>query len=240
MATYLAEDQTRKIELIGDIKAIAKQIEFPPVDPNPVDVPELDRTIWSFEGYCRLALPKVKDTELELYKHLDALRASIVELRRRLLLGDRKEISQKLAEFQQALFNDVRETFEAIQNQNNSERLRPQDLPEALRNRFIGVHGKLLIQVYPKKDISGAKTAGGIHPRSAQGRSRGDRHTCATLRVYDAPEKQLRAGGRYSAIAIALLVFIHFRKISCVVLSLIPVGIGGIWLVKLRLLPYTV
>src|SRR6185295_14100071 len=34
----------------------------------------------------------------------------------------------------------------------------------------------------------------------------------------------------YSIVAIVVLVFIHFRKISCVVLSLIPVGIGFLWM----------
>ena len=28
-----------------------------------------------------------------------------------------------------------------------------QDLPDALRNRFIGVTGKYLLMVYPKKDV---------------------------------------------------------------------------------------
>jgi uncharacterized protein len=37
----------------------------------------------------------------------------------------------------------------------------------------------------------------------------------------------------YSLLAIAILVFIHFRKISCVILSLIPVGIGFLWMVGL-------
>src|SRR5207237_194535 len=34
----------------------------------------------------------------------------------------------------------------------------------------------------------------------------------------------------YSGVAIAILVFIHFRKASCVVLSLIPVAVGAIWM----------
>ena len=37
--------------------------------------------------------------------------------------------SKKLAEYQQALFNDLRETFESLQSQDNSAPLRAQDLP---------------------------------------------------------------------------------------------------------------
>src|SRR5437667_11940529 len=71
-----------------------------------------------------------------------------------MLMQDRAEVSEKLADFQQALFNDVRETFDAIQTNDDSVPMRPQDLPDALRSRFIGVHGKLLLQVYPKKVVS--------------------------------------------------------------------------------------
>ena len=35
----------------------------------------------------------------------------------------------------------------------------------------------------------------------------------------------------YSLAAIVLLVLIHFRSITCVVLALLPVGIGTIWMV---------
>ncbi len=47
----------------------------------------------------------------------------------------------------------MRETFEALQDQDDSAPLRVEDLPPALRHRFIGVTGKFLLQVYPKYDV---------------------------------------------------------------------------------------
>ena len=35
----------------------------------------------------------------------------------------------------------------------------------------------------------------------------------------------------YSLAAIAILVFIHFRSLMCVILALLPVGIGTVWMV---------
>ena len=58
-----------------------------------------------------------------------------------------------MAEFQRALFDDVRETFRALKTQDDSARLRIEDLPTALRDRFIGVTGKYLLMVNPKKDV---------------------------------------------------------------------------------------
>ena len=47
----------------------------------------------------------------------------------------------------------MRDTFEALQHQDNREPLRVEDLPPALRDRFVGVHGKHLLQVYPKENV---------------------------------------------------------------------------------------
>ena len=43
--------------------------------------------------------------------------------------------------------------FESLQNQDDSAPLRVDDLPAALRDQFVGVTGKFLLQVYPKHDV---------------------------------------------------------------------------------------
>ena len=60
-------------------------------------------------------------------------------------------IPQRLGEYQKALFDDIRQTFQTIQNQDTSSPLRPQDLPPALRNQFIGRTGKFKVEVFPKE-----------------------------------------------------------------------------------------
>jgi predicted RND superfamily exporter protein len=233
MATYLSEDQTRKLQLIGKIKQTAQQIEFPPVDTRPVNVAEFDRTLWSLEGLCSIAAQdeEVKSKEPGLYREFQGLIRTIVEIRRRMLLGDRKIIGEKLAEFQESLFDDVRETFEAIQNQDDSDRLRAKDLPDALRNRFIGVHGKLLIQVYPKKDVWDRKAQ---EEFIRELRTIAPKVTGTPIQLYEYTtllKESFQQAAWYSLIAIVILVFVHFRKVSCVVLSLVPVAVGAIWMI---------
>src|SRR5205807_1122109 len=85
-----------------------------------------------------------------------AVQEAIGDLRKEMLKGedDQREVAAaKLGAFQRALFNDVRETFQALQTQDTKEPLRIQDLPPALRNRFVGVTGKYLLMVYPRKDV---------------------------------------------------------------------------------------
>lgn len=230
MAPYLAEPQGAKLELLSDIKQLAAKIDFRPVDMGPVDVRELTQTLWSLHGYMGLAAAEVKKDEPALHQQLTSLRASISDLFQRIQLGDKGTISEKLADFQQALFIDVRETFDSLRNQDDSGPLRAQDLPDPIRNRFVGVTGKHLIQVYPKKDVwNRAEQEEFIRDlRSIDPEITG---TPVQLYEYTTLLKQsFEQAAIYSLIAISILVYIHFRKLSCVVLALVPVGIGFLWM----------
>jgi len=230
MAPYLTEPQEGKLQLLTEIKKLAAEIQFQPVDMEPVDIPELTQTLWSFHGYAGLAAAEVKKDEPDLHKQLLSLRRAISALLQRMLLGDKKAIADKLAEFQQSLFIDVRETFESIRDQDNSGPLRAQDLPDPIRNRFVGVTGKQLLQVYPKKDV---------WDRDAQEefirdlRKIDERVTGTPVQLFEYTtllKQSFEQAAMYSLGAIAILVFIHFRKLSCVILSLLPVGFGFLWM----------
>jgi len=232
MGPYLTEDQTGKLAWLGKIKTVAAEIQFAPLDTRPADVRELTQTLYALHGYCGLAIADVKD-DPELREKLFSLRRAIHALSQRMVLDNREAVAEKLAEFQQALFKDVRETFEAIKNQDDSDRLRPQDLPEALRNRFVGVHGKYLLQVYPKKNIWDRKEQEEFIRELRKIDPKVTGTPVELLEYTTLLKNSFQQAAFYSLIAIAILVFIHFRSLACVVLSLLPVGFGFLWMVGL-------
>jgi predicted RND superfamily exporter protein len=198
-----------------------------------VDLPNFSRTLYSLYGYLGAALDEVKDSDTNLAAQLASLRQAIIDLRKTMLTGDAVTLAahaDKLAEFQQALFADVRETFQTLQNQDDSAPLRVEDLPQALRDRFVGVSGKFLLQVYPKDDV---------WQRDNQEKFIEDLRTVdpnvtgTPVQLYEYTsllEKSYITAAWYSLAAIALLVLLHFRSFGAVILSLIPVGIGTLWL----------
>ena len=101
---------------------------------------------------------------------------------------------------------------------------------ETLHSRFIGRNGKLLIQVYPKKDVWERKE----QEEFIRDLRTVDRHVTGTpVQLYEYTtllKRSFQQAAWYSGFAIAILVFIHFRKFSCVVLSLVPVAVGAIWM----------
>ncbi len=230
---FLSEDQTRKLVLVNEIKQILASISFPPPDPAPVSLPDLSRTLYSLNGYLDNAYEAVRTDDPSLAKQVLSLHRAIADLRREMYRGDDTQLltnSLQLAAFQRALFEDVQQTFQALRNQDTREPLRVQDLPEALRNRFIGVTGKYLLMVYPKKDVWQREN----QKEFIDQLQKIDRNVTGTpVQLYHYTELLKRSyeeAARYSLIAIVFLVLAHFRSPLCLALALVPVGVGFLWL----------
>jgi hopanoid biosynthesis associated RND transporter like protein HpnN len=233
MAPYLAEDVGEKLPLIRRIQSIAAEIQFQALDTNLVRVAELDQTLFALHGYMALVAKKVETTDPKLREQVSSLRQSISALRQRLLLDDRRVTAEKLTLFQSALFTDVHQTFESIRQQDASGKLRIDDLPPTLRNRFIGVTGNYLLQIYPKHNVWERKAQEEFVADLRKVDPRATGTPVQLLEYTTLLKNSFEQAALYSLAAIALLVFIHFWKVSCVVLSLIPVGVGFLWMTGL-------
>ena len=243
IAGYLNQNDNLKLPVISEIKQIVAPLGFKSPDTQPVDVPDLSRTLYSFSGYCGAARTAVGNSDPELSAQFTAMQSSIQDLRKAMLSDDdnvQAEHAEKLGQFQRALFDDLRQTFVTLQSQDDSAPLQIADLPLPLRNRFVGQSGKFLLQVYPKKDVwqreyqeefvQGLRHA--LDPDDTN-------HPIITgtpvqLLEYTALLKNSYiTAAWYSLIAISIIVTIHFRSLLAALLALIPVGIGTLWLAGL-------
>jgi uncharacterized protein len=230
---FLSEDQTRKLEMVGNIKRELSSLRFNPPDLRPVDLQEFSATLYSLRGYLGAALDAVQKEAPELVPQFNSLRDAIQVLRKEMLRGDANQMAAnafKLAEYQRSLFEDLRDTFEALRNQDNRAPLSVADLPSALRDRFVGVTGKYLLMVYPKGDIWKrevqevfVREVGQVYPNVTGTPVQLYHYTALLKRSYE-------EAALYSLGAIVLLVLFHFRSLLCVMLSLFPVAVGALWL----------
>jgi hopanoid biosynthesis associated RND transporter like protein HpnN len=233
MSQYLIEDPSTKLCLIGDIKAELKDLRFAAPDTNVVDVPELTRTLYALHGYLGLALNQIPAEEVQLSNQIVSLRASIFDLRKAALAGDRAQrvkTGEKLARYQTALLQDVGDTFEALRNQDDREGMRIQDLPGPLRDRFVGVTGKHLLQVYPKKDVWQRDNQ---EEFVSELRSVDAEVTGTPVQLYEYTSllvESYKQAAWYALVAISIMVLIHFRNALALLLALVPVGVGFLWL----------
>ncbi|HEV7926351.1 MAG TPA: MMPL family transporter, partial [Verrucomicrobiae bacterium] len=228
----LTEDQTPEIKLVRQIKDDVAGLNFACADSNGVALHDLSRTLWSTKGYLNLAADEVAKERPQLAGELRALAQSISDFRVKMLSVD-PAVPDRLKDFQEALFNDIRQTFESIQTQDTSSRLGPMDLPQALRARFVGRTGKYMVQVFPREDVWKHDNQQRFitELRTAMG-GQADRVTGTPVQLYEYTKllkDSYQQAALYSLVAIAFMVYVHFRSLVCVILSLLPVAIGSAW-----------
>ena len=198
-----------------------------------VKLSELTSTLYSFYGYLGAAHDSVEDEDPDLAATLARVRNTVGDFRKNVLDGDSAKLdlhARKLAAFQQALFKDLRQTFETLKNQDTRAPLRVEDLPSSMRDRFVGVNGKYLIMVYPKFDVWERKNQERF---LADLRTIDQNVTGTPVQLYEYTtllKNSYEQAAKYAFVAIVLMVFIHFRNLISVVLALVPVGIGFLWL----------
>ncbi len=252
MAQYLEVDSKKQLVLIEAIRKEVSGIHFADIDMEDSKVSELNQTLWSLQGYLGLASQAVA-SEIEaasakpdaagaaeagklksLRTQIKDLKGAIGDLRHRMNTLAKPEAEHKLGLFQQALFEDIHETFAAIRNQDNRSALTARDLPAVLRNRFIGKSGqKHLLQVYPKEDVW---SRGPQEAFVQELRTVVPDVTGTPVQLYEYTtllKRSYEQAAWYALGAISILAFIHFRSVTCVVLSLVPVGLGMLWMVGL-------
>ena len=236
MSKFLAEDQSAKLAVVREIKRSLASITFADIDPEPIDLSELSRVLWSLYGYCGIAADTIhrespKDGA-EAAEALLSLRKAIGRLRVEMLRPD-PVIRQRLTRFQEAFLTDVRKTFQELKDQDDSAGLRASDLPLPLRNRFIGITGKYLLQVYPKENVWERK-----HQEEfvRQLRTVVADATGTPVQLYEYTsllKNSYEKAAWYALAAIAIMVLVHFRSITCLLLALMPVFLGFLWMLGL-------
>lgn len=234
MGTYLTENQDKKLEIIRGIKQEIASVNFAPIDTNPVNLEELSGTLWRLMGYLGLAAEDAKTSDPQIAEQLLTLRKGLNSLRKAMLKGD-PEIQPRLGNYQRALFEDLHNTFEALETQDASSRLQAKDLPDIMRNRFVGVTGKQLLMVFPQKDVwehdNQREFVNELRSILPDDRVTG---TPVQLLEYTTLLKEsYQQAALYALAAIAIMVFFHFRSLGWVVLALLPVAIGTTWLLGL-------
>ncbi|MGO8699819.1 MAG: MMPL family transporter [Limisphaerales bacterium] len=248
----LTKDQSSKLALVRAIKDEVSHFQFAQVETNPV--PELkpaakgeepvieetppahlhtlSTTLYSTMGYLGLAADEAQKSDPQVAEQLRTVRQAIIDFRVKILSGD-PVIPQRLEEYQRALFDDIHQTFQALMTQDTDGRLTPDDLPSALRSQFVGKSGKYMVQVFPKGDIWQHDVQGRFisEIRSALG-PEADRLTGTPVQLYEYTtllKNSYEQAALYSLAVIALMVYLHFRSLACVVLALLPVAIGSSW-----------
>ncbi len=232
MVNHLTEDQTHRLALVRQIRAEVAGLSCPDVDPEPVNLGELRLTLRRLQAYLGLgASLSERGGEEALSETLREVRAAVARLNAALAAADPEAAAQKLGAFQRALLHDLHETLRAIQNQDDTAPLRPEDIPAPLRHRFISKSGdRYLLQVNPRSNVW-ERVPQEVFVREL--RQVDPEVTGEPVQLYEyttlLKDSYIEAAW-YALAAVMGLVWLHFRRLLALGLALLPVGLGMVWL----------
>ena len=235
MAAYLAENAEPKLVSIRQIRDLARKIAFGVIDRGPVSPAEVSQVLYSFQGYLGAAARAIRTSEGEgkLFFEVQALWDAVQGLRTSLNALPREKVTAQIGAFQQAFLRDLNETFDALKRQRIEGGLTVAELPASLRERFVGVTGKMLLQVFPKKDMW-EKVNQAEFVSELRGIDPDVTGTPVQMLEYTTLLKDSYVEASWYALgATSLMVLFHFRSFVCMGLSLLPVVVGTVWLLGL-------
>ncbi|MCZ7637161.1 MAG: MMPL family transporter [Verrucomicrobia bacterium] len=232
MVPHLTEDQSRKLALIRDVKAPLASLRFAELDDSPVNLETLQQTVRALQAYLGLgASLSLRGGEEALSDELQQVRQALRRLNEAIGRTEPEEARRKLGAFQRALLLDLQETLAAIQHQDDRAPLQPEDLPLPLRHRFVSKSGdRFLLQVNPRSNVW-ERVNQKVFVRELREVFPAATGEPVQLYEYTSLLKDSYVEAAYYALgAVVVLVLLHFRSVFCVLLALVPVGLGTMWL----------
>jgi predicted RND superfamily exporter protein len=146
---------------------------------------------------------------------------------------DKDSAEPALNYLQAQLYRDFVSKFYSLQSNLNPTSLTIKDVPDELRRKFVGISGRLLLEVHPKVDIWERK---GATQFVEELRSVDPDVTGPPIITYEATRLMERAylqGTAYALILVGALSLLMIRRIPETLLAMLPLGLGLLWTVGL-------
>ncbi len=235
LTEIVPHDQERKLEIITRIKAHLESVRIPK-NGDRVDVAENIRVIRQLRANCEKTWKKARawgsnaqrEGADEFFgKLLRAMDRALPVLEKM----DQKRAEALLGAYQTQLFGELRKNLEFLKRQKVDRSITVDDLPQSMKDQFIGRTGRILLQIYPREDIWDRDPL----DRFVHDLRRVDPDVTGTpIQNYEYIEllkTSYEQAGLYALAMILFLVFIHFRKISHGLVTLLPLLLGILWMV---------
>lgn len=139
-------------------------------------------------------------------------------------------IEDGLTKFQMNFFSDLDSMVEFLKKQDTNPQMEVQDLPENLRLRSIGKTSKLVLRIYPNKNIweraalnEFVKEVRELDPLAIGAPIMIWHHTNTLKGAFE-------DAGKYAIVAITIILFMYFRSVPWTLLSMVPLVLGVLFM----------
>ncbi len=220
--------QASSPENIQVIQRIGQQLKDLPasVPVIPVAPPErLEQTLAQLESSLRGARQDA------------AVVATVADLRQQVASMNRRQFFERLSLHQQGSANQLLDGLTALRGLANPDPPRLDDLPSALRTRFVGKNNKQLLKVFARGDIWDMDQlqtfVHDVERVEEQVTGRPPRVTGHPVQTFYASRQMQQSyihAAVYSLILVSIVLVLDFQSVRMALLALLPMGLGALQL----------
>ena len=227
-ASMIPDDQPRKIERIREMASVVDLPEslgpVPPLEPADLQ---------GVLGRIRTKLTASAADDEATRRDLGAMRDSITSLLSR--VGDPAALGH-LAAYEKLLVADLADKLGVLRESRHLSPLGIEELPQSLRERFVGKHGRYLVQVFPAGDFWEPEFQARF---VADLRSVDQRAVGEPVLLHASTEALKRGYAVAGVLALAALFAVlaaTFARARDVLSAAVPLAVGSLWTVGLMAL----
>ena len=229
------EDQDKKLPIIRHIIELGAALNVKPATNKPVDIPKARRDISSLLSQSKDGLVQAKAYESisavakQAVAAFESMIPALERAEKALNSAPVDEIQKRFSASSDGAFSRMQANIAMLKSQKADRGLTLDDIPPQLKKLFLAPDGKILLQVYGKKDL--------------WERGPDEDFTLAVLKVapkatgtpvlnYFATEL-LRVSYLWAAVwafvAIVVLILLHFQSFKYLLLTLTPLVLAVLW-----------
>lgn len=238
LTSVIPEGQEPKLKIIKQIKKKLEAVKVPKSGVK-VNVEENIRVLQTLRANCD-NMNKLAQTwaAADQKKEAQEFFGSLISVMDRCLkvLGSmsQKEAEEILTSYQTQVFGELRKNLQQLKGQKVDRPINEEDIPKDIKDRFVGKSGKILVQIYPKKDIWERKP---LEDFVNEIRTVNPDVTGTPVQNYEYVmllKKSFQQAGLIALGTIVILITLHFLSLNLsslkyVIPTLLPLGLGIIW-----------
>lgn len=233
LTEMVPQNQEEKIAIISRIKRKLENVKLPKSGVK-VNVPENIRVLRSLKASCERIqqLARKSPSKTQRKEALEFFGRLISAMDRALKVLEpmsQDKAEQILTSYQTQLFSELHKNLNWLKSQKVDRPITEKDVPQALRERYVGRTGKILIEIFSRNDIWERAP---LVDFVTQLRTVDPRVTGTPVQNYEYIELLKVSyidAGKYALAAVVLLIVLHFRTPRYIVPTLLPLALAIIW-----------
>lgn len=224
LSDWVPGDQDEKLAILADVSLWLGPTVSPDEKREPPTTPEQIAALRHFHDELGRALEA--DIHPELADRMRALREAIGRLLTR--LDSTTDAGARIARLEGSLLGSFAGRLERLRASLDAQSVAIEDLPPDVRDHMVGRDGRLRIEVFPREDLSRGEAlenfveaVHGVAPEAIGG-------GVTILESGRAVVRSLRQALATALLAIALLLYLLWRRLLDVCLVLVPLSLAAL------------